>query len=117
MNGEGRGRITTAKPEGCSIQKVKDLLNTTSSGWNEELLLQLFSADEVQAILRIPVSSLGLADRLVWHASNNGQYSVRTGYTVARALKKREAGDEGSSSRAEKEDAWSSVAANLDNEC
>lgn len=61
LNGEERGKLRSAKPVGCTVQKVKDLLNQNSVGWNEGLLKHIFSDDEVQAIKRIPISSFGVS--------------------------------------------------------
>lgn len=64
----------------------------------------MFNADEVQAIQEIPISNIGVPDKLVWTASKDGQYSVRTGYQVARLCKSKTRGDEGSSLRRDEED-------------
>lgn len=57
------------KPEGCTIQKVKDLLNREGEGWNEALIKRIFSEVEVKAILRIPMSLVGVKDRLIWNST------------------------------------------------
>lgn len=53
-------RPATAKPEGCTILKVKELMNQEGEGWNKELVKNLFSHAEATTILSIPVSSLGM---------------------------------------------------------
>lgn len=40
-------------------------MNQQGVGWNEGLIRELFSDDEVQAILRIPLSAMGITDRLL----------------------------------------------------
>lgn len=71
------------------------------TGWNVDLMRQLCTADEIQTIRRIPVSSMGSGDRLVWCSSTDGLYNVNAGYKMAKILQKRKAGDEKSSFRAE----------------
>lgn len=70
-------------------------------GWNDHLLRQLFTNKEVLAIRNTPCSLLRRADRLVWMHSNDGQYSTRSGYKVAKSCQKRVKGDEGTSCRNE----------------
>lgn len=53
------------KPEGCMVHKAQDLLHSEKEGWNEELLREIFCEEEVQTILSIPVSSMGVRDRLI----------------------------------------------------
>lgn len=77
-------KVSSSRPEGCTVQKVKDLLHQHRVGWNEELLYQLFSEKECLSIQKIPVSSLGLTDKLIWHSTKNGQYSVKSGYKLAK---------------------------------
>lgn len=61
------------------------------------MLRQLFREENVMAIQRTPISSMGISDRLVWNPSKDGQYT-------AKAYQKRAKGDEGSSSRQEEEE-------------
>lgn len=44
------------------------------------MINNLFTEVEASSILRMPISSLGTKDRLVWKYSPNRQYSVRSGY-------------------------------------
>lgn len=60
------------KPKGCTIQKVKNLLNREDGGWNKALIKGIFSEAETKAILRIPVSSMDLKDRLIWNSTTFG---------------------------------------------
>lgn len=85
-------------------------MNQTRVGWNDHLLRQLFSNEDVRAIMNTPCSLLGRADRLVCMHSNDGQYTTKSGYKVAKSCQKRSKGDEGTSSRneeAEKNKVWS----------
>ena len=54
-------------------------------GWNHELLESVLSPYDVEAVRRIPVSTEGGVDRLVWHFEDNGLYTVRSGYRLARS--------------------------------
>lgn len=76
-------------------------MNQEGEGRNKELLRNIFNPAEVSTILSIPVSSLGMKDRLVWKHTPNGQYSVKSGYKVVNEREKKAKGDEGSSTKAE----------------
>lgn len=54
------------KLAGCMVQKVKDLLHSGKEGWNEELIRDMFCEEEAQKILSVPISSMGVRDRLIW---------------------------------------------------
>ncbi|KAM1406093.1 hypothetical protein ACFXTH_000797 [Malus domestica] len=63
--------------------KVRDLIDPVSKSWKEEVISAGFNRDEARKILIIPLSKYGCHDRLVWHYTVNGDYSVKTGYGVA----------------------------------
>lgn len=90
---------TWTKPDGCTILKVKDLMNQDGECWNKWLLLNLFNEAKVQAILSIPINSIGMKDRLVWKFTPNGQFLVKLGYKVAKDKEKKAKGDEGSAQK------------------
>ncbi|CAH2946110.1 MAG: hypothetical protein CPDRYMAC_7109, partial [uncultured Paraburkholderia sp.] len=61
----------------------------------KKLLNQLFCEEEKQAILNIPVSSMGLKDKLIWSSTKNGQYTVAAGYKWAKTNRNRRGRDKG----------------------
>ncbi|XP_062006063.1 uncharacterized protein LOC133723263 [Rosa rugosa] len=61
------------------VAGVQDLISNTGS-WNVELINRLFSVEEAEAILSIPLSSRNVEDRLVWKLERDGKYSVKTAY-------------------------------------
>lgn len=80
-------RILSPKLEGSNLVRVKELMNSDGSGWNQNLLSQLFSLDEISIIKKNPFSSMDIADRLMWNATKNGQYTVRDSYKLAKFCK------------------------------
>ncbi|KAM2745333.1 hypothetical protein PS2_021080 [Malus domestica] len=60
--------------------KVRDLIESVSKSWKEEVISAGFNRDEARKILSIPLSKSGCHDRLVWHYTVNGDYSVKTGF-------------------------------------
>lgn len=64
-----------------------------------DTLNHIFNEAEIQSIKRTPISSLGLFDRLIWIASKNGQYTVKSGYRIAMLYEKKVKEDEETSVR------------------
>lgn len=111
LTGAQLKRVLSREPQGCTTQRVKDLMHQNRAGWNKELLQQLFSESEVQNIMQIPISSLRVANRLVWSNSKNGQYLIALGYSLAKISQSRKKGDEGTSRRTAEEEGrmWNKI--------
>ncbi|KAM1648372.1 hypothetical protein ACFX1Q_010398 [Malus domestica] len=65
---------------------VRDLIEPVSKSWKEEVISAGFNWDEARQILSIALSKSSCYDRIVWHYTVNGDYSVKTGYGVAMNL-------------------------------
>ncbi|KAK3228250.1 hypothetical protein Dsin_008112 [Dipteronia sinensis] len=63
-----------------------DFLKTESGDWNLDLLQSSFITEAVDMILSIPPSNPSFEDSLLWHFEKEGEYSVRSGYRVARDI-------------------------------
>ena len=74
-----RGVISPSSsyPPDC---KVAELIKGTPPEWDEDKIRTIFLPYDVDAILQIPLSSRSPPDQLIWHATKNGKYSVRSGY-------------------------------------
>lgn len=59
------------------------------TGWNLQLLNHFFSSDKVEAISKTPFSTMGIVDRMIWSDTKHGQYTVSSGYKVAKLLRRR----------------------------
>lgn len=80
-------KITSARPEDCNVWFVSDLIEPTHKLWNHELLLNLFSPEEVNQILQIPLALLERPDGWKWSHTNHGNYTTKSGYYVAREIR------------------------------
>ncbi|KAM1852865.1 hypothetical protein ACFX14_008903 [Malus domestica] len=62
---------------------VKDLIDPVTGSWMVELVKGCFEEEESNIILGIPTRLEGCDDRIIWHYTSNGDYTVRTGYGIA----------------------------------
>ena len=62
---------------------VSELILTCKS-WNIQKLHQFFFLeDEVTSILSIPLGVNPIEDRLMWHYTENGNFTIKSGYWLA----------------------------------
>lgn len=78
-------RITSTPPVLNANENVSSLIDTQSGTWRTYMVRQLFSSDDANAILSIPLSPRLPKDRLVWGFTSKGEFSVRSAYKVIMA--------------------------------
>nr|XP_016455260.1 PREDICTED: uncharacterized protein LOC107779354 [Nicotiana tabacum] len=66
--------------------KVADLIDEDTHTWKLHKISTTFEPEDVDAILFIPISIIGLNDRLLWHHSKSGNYEVKSGNYLAKGL-------------------------------
>jgi hypothetical protein len=64
--------------------KVVELIDKDLHGWNKGMLESLFSIDEVNAILSIPISP-NQSDVVIWRGTKNDVFTVKSAYHAAKA--------------------------------
>lgn len=69
-----------------SDTRVCELINSDSASWNLAVIDALFYLHEAEVIKGLPLSSRLPTDKLIWVASPNGFFSVRSAYTLAMKL-------------------------------
>ncbi|XP_056848447.1 uncharacterized protein LOC130498828 [Raphanus sativus] len=69
---------------------VDSLIDSTSRTWNSQALRTLVDPQDVKIIESIPLSKVHLRDRDGWHFTNNGKYTVKSGYQVERVYPDKE---------------------------
>ena len=62
--------------------------------WRSDLIAAKFHKDDVNAILRIPLSHRQALDAMIWLHTKKGAYLVKSGYHAGRQIKKNEVGVE-----------------------
>ena len=59
------------------------LIDGTSRSWNLQVIRTLVDPQDVKIIESIPISRFHLEDRNGWHFTNNGKYTVKSGYEAS----------------------------------
>lgn len=70
--------------EGTFLWKVRDVIDHENHEWLYPMIIELFSAADVDIIMKIPLSNRSTQDRLAWHFDTKGRYTVKSGYHTAR---------------------------------
>ncbi|KAK4417388.1 hypothetical protein Salat_2564400 [Sesamum alatum] len=68
-------KVLTAQRQADASMVVADFIEQNGRHWNEGKLRSHFIPEDVEAILSIPLGR-GVVDRIVWHFSKNGRFSV-----------------------------------------
>jgi len=61
---------------------VNSLMNTSSNGWNEVVIQQVFCSNIANSFLRTLLIDQVVDDRLIWKSEKNGLYSVKSAYRL-----------------------------------
>ncbi|XP_010495629.1 PREDICTED: uncharacterized protein LOC104772748 [Camelina sativa] len=65
---------------------VNHLINPVTKDWHLPILEEFFDPVDIQLIRSMPVSRTYQPNRLIWHFTKSGKYSVKSGYRLAREL-------------------------------
>jgi hypothetical protein len=64
--------------------KVSELLDDDTNWWNVSLVKEVFTVEETEAICCVPVCPRSSEDKLEWAHTKTGEYSVKSGYHLAK---------------------------------
>ncbi|XP_010462868.1 PREDICTED: uncharacterized protein LOC109125019 [Camelina sativa] len=76
----GRGRLWLPS------LMVNHLINPVTKDWHLPTLEEFLDPGDIPIIRRMSVSKVQQRDRLVWHFTKSGKYTVKSGYRLAREL-------------------------------
>ncbi|CAN1779651.1 Putative ribonuclease H protein At1g65750 [Linum perenne] len=74
--------LITERDESLEGLKVCDLLIPGLLEWDQEIIESLFEQRDAEEIVSVPLGVGGLADKLIWHYDQKGNYSVRSTHRV-----------------------------------
>jgi hypothetical protein len=83
---------------------VGELIDREAKGWNMAKLETLFSKEEIQLILSLPLSVANQGDKQIWRGTKNGLFSVKSAYFIQKEMEQR--GRAKTSSRAGDSKVW-----------
>ena len=66
--------------------RIADLCIPGHKEWDTELLEEIFTLVDAQAIASIPLSSGTQPNAIIWHFNKRGAYTVKSGYKVLRKI-------------------------------
>lgn len=89
--GDANFKVYTPRPLNLFYpMKVADLIDSSTGSWNEQFIEDTFWPIDRERILSIPVGSIQSDDRIVWHFSKDGRFSVKTAYQIQFAKQRSE---------------------------
>lgn len=106
------GRFTLYTPRPPTIfypWKVADLIDEEAGTWNMPFIEATFWPVDCERIGRIPLGAITSDDRLVWHFSKNGIYSVKSAYQLSFAMKEGEGSLHMGSSSGAQQERWAEL--------
>lgn len=59
---------------------VRELMLTNNKGWNTDIIESIFWAHDAEIIKAIPLGSMHNKDKLIWHFTKDGCFSVRSAH-------------------------------------
>ncbi|XP_010495357.1 PREDICTED: uncharacterized protein LOC104772442 [Camelina sativa] len=65
---------------------VNHLINPSTKEWHMPILEEFLDPADIQIILSMEISKSFKPDKLIWHYTKSGKYSVKSGYRLARDL-------------------------------
>lgn len=77
---DGNFKIITPQPESYYPWRVADLINPMTGWWNKDFIDNTFWEVDRGRILAVPLGSNAIHDRMIWHYSKDGRFSVRSCY-------------------------------------
>jgi hypothetical protein len=60
--------------------RFKGLIDKDIRGWNMQLVMEIFTADEAEKICTLPISPNKQVDKLIWSGTSNENFSVKSAY-------------------------------------
>nr|GMC97621.1 uncharacterized protein LOC109164833 [Ipomoea batatas] len=72
--------VQTLMPAPLGEITMDSLLNNEKSGWDEDILADIFDEEDAAIIKFILIVDVKIEDKIIWIGEENGEYSVRNCY-------------------------------------
>lgn len=70
-------------PPSSEDMRVQELIDVDQKVWRNDLLIEFFENEDMGHICTMPISSRLLPNKLIWHFSDRGIFTVKSAYWVA----------------------------------
>ncbi|GAU48572.1 hypothetical protein TSUD_137570 [Trifolium subterraneum] len=77
---KGNSNTWSKKPTDTEYIMVKDIMNSETQEWNDQVINEIFLPQEAQKIYQLPMIDRSQPDTLTWAYTMDGNYTVKTGY-------------------------------------
>ncbi|XP_040999571.1 uncharacterized protein LOC121245775 [Juglans microcarpa x Juglans regia] len=75
------------------LRFLSDIIDPQQKIWQESLLSELFTHQEIEGIKAIPISLGGREDKLTWQFTPNGCFTIKSGYYIGKELEREQVGE------------------------
>ena len=89
--------------------RVSNLVDWQIHQWDKERIMAILHQFDADAILQVPLSRRVVQDVLMWSFAKKGRYTIRSGYFVAKQLRKDGSNDRESSEHRVARSLWSQL--------
>ncbi|XP_057796787.1 uncharacterized protein LOC131012797 [Salvia miltiorrhiza] len=83
---DGRFHVSSHCPPNLSGLTVHDIFIPGARSWNVDFMETILNEEDVQEISRTPIVPTSNPDKLIWHYSPTGRYTVKSAYRLASSL-------------------------------
>ncbi|XP_035539661.1 uncharacterized protein LOC118344031 [Juglans regia] len=80
LDQSNRRKVTSPVKNLDENAKVDVLIDPETKRWKQDLIQDTFEVREAQLIMETPISAMATGDRIIWHGTKNGSFSVRSAY-------------------------------------
>lgn len=110
LKDDGNFRVFTPRPPNSFYPKrVADLSDPITQSWGKQFIEDTFWPIDREQILATPIGAITSVDRLVWHYSKDGTYSVKSAYHLLVSARSSEDGATTGSASGESGVRWNEI--------
>lgn len=85
LRGKHNFRVENHHLQEAKTEKVSQYFRPSTKEWDEVHIRQAFTSIDVEAVLKVRIPQNNVKDRLTWTASNDGFYTLKSGYDFLRS--------------------------------
>ena len=74
-------------PRPVTFKPLSPCIDDNFSNLKEGLIKEIFLLVDVEIICALPLSRMGVEDKLLWHYDQFGRYTTKSGYHVAKSMR------------------------------